>query len=523
MQVCKSWRLIGREGTRRLQIDCRKHGQGVEKVLFKALSIFPYVEYLLFKHGYATSQTSPAATFESVTLSLDLSLTHVKHLQFEFRASQRELQPLLLPSSLKGWNQLEGLTIKHGGFVLNFGQVSEKVKRWTSLRSLKLCHCEALPSGSRFWRSLQLLKLEKLTAEELPADAVGEWIELQELMLGSCPMLQDLPEGVSSWKQIRRVEIQRAPFLGPLPTGVRAWGNLQKLLLWSCPEVTELPAAVGSWHRLKEISLFEVKLRELPAAVGEWSSLLVAEINFCGTLVGLPLEVAGWRKLSRFTLSSCHKIRSLPEGVAEWTRLQHLNLHSCPALESLPEGVSSWSQLREASVTICNKLTTLPRGTQRWFPLEILNLSQCSSMRTLLQAEEPARGETTSSSVPLPHTLGFQSWEYLTRLTLCELDIDCLPDSVERCFRLQGVRIYRCSELRDLPAGVKGWKNLERLNILSCEKLKSLPSEVGQWKQLQKISYKMNQTNLVLPSEVGAWGASQECVLWQFDSFATKC
>ncbi|GAQ91415.1 hypothetical protein KFL_007800020 [Klebsormidium nitens] len=402
------------------------------------------------------------------------------------------------------WKQLERLEVLNGRFVVDFDHVSEEVKGWTNLQDLKLRYCEALPSGSRFWTNLRSLKLETLTAAELSADAAGEWKDLQELVLNSCPMLQRLPRGVSSWKGIQRVEIRSAPLLSALPSEVRAWVDLQKLLLGWCQGIMELPPAVGSWKRLKQISLCDLSLCELPAAVGEWRALVSATISNCKRLVRLPLEVAGWSKLRSFTLSGCDSVLDLSEGVSGWTELQNLQLLRCAALASLPKGVGSWISLRAASIYRCNQLKGLPGGTQKWSALEDLTLSECSSLGTL-QAGQPAKGGLACLNVSLRPPTRSQSWESLTRLNLYDIEIDRLPESVERCVRLRSVDVDRCRKLWDLSAGVKGWRNLEQLNITRCEGLRSLPEGVGQWKQLQAISFNMSLSNLVLPKEVGAW------------------
>lgn len=92
-EVCKHWRSIGREATRRLPIDCPKDEQSVEEVLFRFLSVFPRVESLLFEHGYRQGQMSPSVTFKTITHCLDLSGTVIKHLHFDYGRSARVVQP----------------------------------------------------------------------------------------------------------------------------------------------------------------------------------------------------------------------------------------------------------------------------------------------------------------------------------------------------------------------------------------------------------------------------------------------
>lgn len=316
-QVCKEWRLIGRQGVRSLLIRCPSLGKNPDDQVMSCLTLFPCLDNLHLVLADDFKQQSIEA-HEKVLEILYKSSVRITHLEFSFDTDSPspKSRAVSLPKTIFEWEWLESFALCDE-LVLGDLPQSEAAK-WTHLKNLTLERCNDLHLASK-WTSLQTLQINKLELKNLPV-GIGNWKKLKVLVLGSysrhrhvCSRFQQFPPSVVSWSQLEVLRLHAASELESLPPEVSAWSSLRELSLSSCSSLTELPSQVASWRSLHKL-----------------------ELTSCFLLHGLPVEVNSWKGLRILIISCCSNFQNLSEGVQGWTDFQELDLDRCAALETLP-------------------------------------------------------------------------------------------------------------------------------------------------------------------------------------------
>ncbi|KAJ6861502.1 hypothetical protein NC651_037549 [Populus alba x Populus x berolinensis] len=291
-------------------------------------------------------------------------------------------------------------------------------------------------------------------------------------------------------------------------------------------------------------SLPEEGLRKL-------TSLEVLKIDSCTRLYTLPMNgLSGLSSLRKLSVRNCDKFVSLSEGVQYLTALEDLELELCPELNSLPKSIQHLTSLRSLTLCKCPNLVCLPEGLQSLSNLSKLWISDCPNLNkrkreccliegnTKLQIPKTIRhvgAYRTSQFVPedkdfksrslrsillsgfYHHTrlvsddlhLYFTQQKHLRALyigtylntlpkSICYLkhlrfldvsysNIKKLPASTTSLQNLQTLNLSHCTQLIQLPRGMKHMKSLIYLDITGCVSLRFMPFGMGQLICLRKL------------------------------------
>ncbi|CAM5999748.1 unnamed protein product, partial [Sphagnum balticum] len=337
-----------------------------------------------------------------------------------------------LPHKIFALTKLEVLELQ----LMNVETLPAKMPEvFIQLQELHL-RCEGLEylptSFTCPWAFPALLELEiSSDVVEFPEVAKGAFPKLRTLDLSFCEALESFPEvPKGAFPKLRTLDLSYCKSLGSLPLSLEVLATLRKLIL----KGFSLPASFfRSFPKLRVLDLSGGKFRNLPEELGDLEDLVCLDLSSCNNLEILPDAVMKLHVLKCLNLPECRRLKYLPSGL----KVLELGLEN---VETLPAEMPYWFiQLQELHLWDFESLEYLPRSFTccgAFAPLINLQISYFSSLVEFPEVDEGA--------LPKLRTLEFDS----------------------------------CDSLGNLPLSLEVLTSLRKLILLDCEE--TLKTLVGQ-------------------------------------------
>ena len=117
---------------------------------------------------------------------------------------------------------------------------------------------EAVPHAIGSLANLRELDLSETAITRLP-DVLRKLQALEELLLGGCRSLQNLPASVGGLSSLRNLELQYCSTLQFLPESLGELKKLKKLGLLGCWQLQRLPASLEDLGALEALWLYDCR------------------------------------------------------------------------------------------------------------------------------------------------------------------------------------------------------------------------------------------------------------------------
>ncbi|XP_072954034.1 putative disease resistance protein RGA3 isoform X2 [Typha angustifolia] len=387
---------------------------------------------------------------------------------------------------------------------------------------------------------LSIRKIEDVNSKEEASEALlsGKhhlsvlelvWSDAKHVSLEEEHLAEQVLEALQPNTQLKELAIKG--FVGTMfPNWLSSLSFVQTIHLSDCgrckllPSLGQLPFLkyldVGGMHAVVRIgqefsgnghvkgfpSLIELVVDDM-SDLKEWVSaedgelfprLTDLEVLHCTKLRVLPVLPP---TLSRLRIAETG-INILPEvqvsNSVPSSSLSSLQIHECTNLISLQQGLltNQLGALKELTITSCEDLLYLPvQGFKAFVSLKSLHIYNCPRLapsgqdRNLLPPllEDLCISSCSKLINPLLSELkDLPSLSHL-RITDCD-DLYCFPDE-ELSIALRFLEIFRCRNLRYLPAGLRELPSLTTLIIVNCPLIPHLP-EKGLPRMLQELNIK---------------------------------
>ncbi|XP_073008750.1 putative disease resistance protein RGA3 [Typha latifolia] len=387
---------------------------------------------------------------------------------------------------------------------------------------------------------LSIRKIEDVNSKEEASEALlsGKhhlsvlelvWSDAKHVSLEEEHLAEQVLEALQPNTQLKELAIKG--FVGTMfPNWLSSLSFVQTIHLSDCgrckllPSLGQLPFLkyldVGGMHAVVRIgqefsgnghvkgfpSLIELVVDDM-SDLKEWVSaedgelfprLTDLEVLHCTKLRVLPVLPP---TLSRLRIAETG-INILPEvqvsNSVPSSSLSSLQIHECTNLISLQQGLltNQLGALKELTITSCEDLLYLPvQGFKALVSLKSLHIYNCPRLapsgqdRNLLPPllEDLCISSCSKLINPLLSELkDLPSLSHL-RITDCD-DLYCFPDE-ELSIALRFLEIFRCRNLRYLPAGLRELPSLTTLIIANCPLIPHLP-EKGLPRMLQELNIK---------------------------------
>ncbi|KAM2409887.1 hypothetical protein ACFX1X_028738 [Malus domestica] len=326
-----------------------------------------------------------------------------------------------------------------------------RLKRRNTLRKMRIKWCE------------ELIALPSLSKTDNRLEQRGEFPNLLELSIWTCPNLNELP---SIFPSLQVLEINGCQELTELPK----LPLIRELELKKCNEGI-LQSIVGL-SSLTYLHLHQIPglTRLLEGFLQHLTALEDLKIVHLSEVVTLSNEIGlqNLMHLQRLEISGCPFLQELPQCLHRLSSLKEFKVWRCPSLVCFPE-TGFPSTLRGLEIKGCDALQLLPEWKMQnsndlCFPLEYLVIEGCSSLKSFPKGKLPS--------------------------TLKELEIqncknlESLPkDMIHNNSSLEFLKISGCPSVTSFPRGTFGLPaatsslvmNLKQLIINDCANLQFLP------------------------------------------------
>ncbi|KAJ6959720.1 hypothetical protein NC653_037928 [Populus alba x Populus x berolinensis] len=256
--------------------------------------------------------------------------------------------------------------------------------------------------------------LEKLTFDSmkrLEQWAPGSFPRLQELYLGGCPILIEIPI-IPSVKKLRIVGGNVSLMMSA--SNLTSTACLDIFMLRDLQSLSN--KVLDNLTALKSLTIIgSAELESLPEE-GLRNLIFLEHLSIvsCRRLNSLPMNgLCGLSSLRRLSIHFCDQFASLSEGVRHLTALEDLSLYYCPELKSFPESIQHLTSLLSLYIGECKGLASLPNQIGHLTSLQYLRIHNCPNLMSLPE--------------------GVQSLSNLSKLI-----IDNCPNLKKRCKKKRG-------------------------------------------------------------------------------------
>ncbi|CAI0396229.1 unnamed protein product [Linum tenue] len=230
----------------------------------------------------------------------------------------------------------------------------------SSLKCLQLSGCsklKKLPDFTGHMECLVELELDGLGIKQLPS-TIGSLVGMQTLQIKDCHQLKSIPHSLGCLTSLKEIILQSCPRLEELPISLGSLVGLKELCLWRCDGLRSLPPNLGCLTSLETLTLGSCwKLEHLPPSMGNLLSLELLQIHNCVNLKDLPDSLGCLTSLKQLYLDCCSKLEKLPSSLKGLIALQELSLQFCLRVCSLPELPS---QIERIYLNGCISLEEIP-------------------------------------------------------------------------------------------------------------------------------------------------------------------
>ncbi|KAM2968232.1 hypothetical protein FF1_028404 [Malus domestica] len=361
--------------------------------------------------------------------------------------------------------------------ILNCPKLKKFSQNFSALRKMRIKWCE------------ELIALPSLSKTDNCLEQRGEFPNLLELSIWTCPNLKELPSIFPSLQVLEISGCQELTELPKLPL-------IRELELKKCNEGI-LKCIVGlssltylHLHQIPRLTpLLEGFLQHLTAL--EELKIVHLEIVTLSNEIGLQNLI----RLQRLEISGCPFLQELPPCLHKLSSLKEFKVRSCPSLVCFPE-TGFPSTLLGLEIKGCDALQLLPEWKMQnnnnlCFPLEYLVIEGCSSLKSFPNGELPS----TLKELEIQNCINLES----------------LPkDMIHNNSSLEFLKISGCPSVASFPRGTFGLPavtssavmNLKQLIINDCANLQLLPESLHNLIHLTNLEI----TQCPLVESIGEFG-----------------
>ncbi|KAI9120043.1 hypothetical protein K1719_009012 [Acacia pycnantha] len=334
----------------------------------------------------------------------------------------KEIQEILKNSM--GTDAIEGIILKLDESIGSLSLSANAFKNLSSLRILKIQHCDPNGGGQLYFPN---------GLESLPD-------KLSYIYWGRYP-LASLPMGFCAEKLVE-IHMNGSKV-------AKLWDDVQNLMNLKTIDLS--------------LSFNLVKLPDLSMA----QNLEIVKLDHCGSLCSIHPSILSLPKLSYLGLWECCKPKSL-YGDKHMKSLKHLRLFDCIRLV---EFLLSSEEMRWLDL-VSTGIETLKLPIGRFNKLEKLCLGGLSCLTSLKKFSlSEYRGGLICESNLL--TL-FDVWRSLEELHFTNCVVYEIPDNISAMSLLRTLSLRGC-QVEGLPNSIKHLSELKKLDLGHCKQLRSLP------------------------------------------------
>lgn len=407
--------------------------------------------------------------------------------------------------------------------ILNCPKLKKFSQNFSALRKMRIKWCE------------ELIALPSLSKTDNRLEQLGEFPNLLELSIWTCPNLRELPSIFPSMQVLEingcqeLTELPKLPLIRELELKKCNEGILQSIVglssltylhLHQIPGLTRLLEGflqhLTALEDLKIVHLSEVVtlsneiglqnlmhlqrleisgcpfLQELPQCLHQLSSLKEFKVWRCPSLVCFP-ETGFPSTLRGLEIKGCDALQLLPEWKMQNSNdlcfpLEYLVIEGCSSLKSFPKGKLP-STLKELEIQNCKNLESLPKDMiHNNSSLEFLKISGCPSVTSFPRGTFGLPAVTSSVVMNLKQLIindcanlqflpeGLHNLIHLNNLEITECPlVESITEFGLPTSMLKAIKVSDCRNLKSLPKRMHGLTSLQELCIESCSSLVSFP------------------------------------------------